>query len=398
MDNLANGVGAKLAKPIETPLPACGLAFDFAEMYDGYTEVPSSFLYMGYLTLLGAAVSKSTTFDDGQQTEPRLYTLLLGESNATRKSTALRLCVNFFNKLDEFKTQAAFCHGVGSGEGLAKFLMQNRNTILILDEFKALVDKGKIESSSLLPHISTLFENHEVENITKTQTTIIRGANLSLLGASTTGTYETIFSQDFMNMGFPNRVWLCVDSSDGSIPFTKQVDPMVYAKLQRDTNRVIEIYNKCHSLSFASKAADAAWSEWYHQRPKTDSGRRLEGYGLRLMVVLTVSKQEKSISLETAQEVIKLLEHQHQIRELYDPINSDQVIGRLEEKIRRVLRSASPLSMGDLKHRCHAERQGVGNFLRALDNLVDVGEVGFDTIQNQSPNKSQMKLKIYRLL
>ena len=92
------------APPEATPLRVpneglIGVARDIAECYAEVLETPKSFLYFTVLTYLGALVANKVTLDSELRPHPCLYTVLLGESADTRKSTALRKVDEFFRGL-----------------------------------------------------------------------------------------------------------------------------------------------------------------------------------------------------------------------------------------------------------------------------------------------------------
>jgi hypothetical protein len=74
-----------------------------------------------------------------------------------------------------------------------------------------------------------------------------------------------------------------------------------------------------------------------------------------------------------------LLNYELAVRRLYDPIDADNAIARMEESIRRVLSSYGPLTERDLKRRVAYQRAGVWVFNQALDNLLRSKEVRFLT-------------------
>jgi acetyl esterase/lipase len=104
------------AEPLRVPdIGLVGIARDFAETYAAHLESPRSFFYFGCLTYLGALIAGKVTLDSELRPEPRLYTVLLGESADTRKSTALRKVDEFFRALGAGYTPPVL-FGVGSAE------------------------------------------------------------------------------------------------------------------------------------------------------------------------------------------------------------------------------------------------------------------------------------------
>ena len=67
-----------------------GAAGSFAKLYGSTLETPKEFLYMSYLTCLGTVLSRRLTLASEILPQPRLYTILLGQSADERKSSSSR--------------------------------------------------------------------------------------------------------------------------------------------------------------------------------------------------------------------------------------------------------------------------------------------------------------------
>jgi hypothetical protein len=192
-----------------------GAAGYFSDKFSKVMETPRHFLFMGYLTCLGAYFAPYLSVNSELKTQPRLFTVLVGESAIERKSTALSKVIGVFKQaFPDFKA----CWGIGSAEGLQRVLKKKDSAALIVDragvclvfdEFKSFVSKCNIESSVLLPIVNTLFEQNMYETHTKNKSVVIDDACLSLLAATTKETYERIYSNTFIAIGFPNRVFWC---------------------------------------------------------------------------------------------------------------------------------------------------------------------------------------------
>jgi len=155
-----------------------GTAGNYSNIYSELIEAPPLFLFMAYLTCLGSLVARRVTLKSVLNTQPRLYTSIVGESGSDRKSTAISNVVSFFRGAIEVGFGVTF--GVGSAEGLQLSLKEKcvsgTGLLLALDELKALVSKCGIDGSVLLPCINTLFESNQYHNATKKKTVAIEDA------------------------------------------------------------------------------------------------------------------------------------------------------------------------------------------------------------------------------
>jgi len=96
-----------------------GVAGDFARLYSEYLESPPAFFYFSFLTCLGAILSGRATCESELAPQPRLFSLLLGESADDRKSTSIAKTVEFFQEA-LYRGSLQISWGVGSAEGLVR--------------------------------------------------------------------------------------------------------------------------------------------------------------------------------------------------------------------------------------------------------------------------------------
>ncbi|MGH2368558.1 MAG: hypothetical protein ACRDI2_10170 [Chloroflexota bacterium] len=369
------------AEPLRVPDEGLvGLGREFAELYAEYLESPRSFFYFGFLTYVGAAIAGKITLDSELRPEPRLYTVLLGESADTRKSTALRKVDEFFRSLGTGYAPATL-FGVGSAEGIAAELKEHAELLLHFDELKTFVDKARSEHSIALPMVSTLFERGEYDNRTKDTRVSIRGASLNLLAACTRETYASIFDQKFLAIGFPNRLWLVSDRSDCRIPVPRPIPETRLERLRTAVRQRLDAVDQAYRANGLRPApyrltpgALAAFQGWYEARTGSVFERRLDTYGHRLMLLLAVSAGRDVIDEDLVERVVTLLRYQLELRRECDPIDADNTIAALEERIRRTL-ARGAMRGRDLKRRCSYHRAGLWAWEQAVTNLRKAGEI-----------------------
>lgn len=350
-----------------------GAAGNFATIYGSHLEPARHFFYMAYLTCLGNLISGIVSLASEVLSPGRLFTLLLGESADDRKSTAISKTVKFFR---EAITDFSVCHGVGSAEGLVKTLTEHPRLLLVYDEFKAFVSKSKIESSVLLPCVTTLFESDWYENVTVKRTLSIDGADLSMLAACTLDTYETIFDQSFLAIGFPNRLFLCPGKSSRKYAFPARISDQDKLSLKKDLREVLLHATKHPEICITDPARDI-YQDWYLAIPGSLHSKRIDTYSLRLMQLLVVNENKSVVDEDIIAKVIALSNWQLAVRRRHDPVDADSVMARMEEKIRRVLASGSKKKR-DLQRAVHSDRVGIWYFDTAINNLQKSEEIKYD--------------------
>lgn len=369
-----------------------GIAGKFSDAYDRVTEVPREFLYMVFLAYLGAKVSPWVQCDLGVTQQPRLYVVCLAPTGQ-KKSTAIRLVDEFFS--GTFEDWDLSMYGLGSFEAIGEELRRDPGThairpkILVIDELAMFVSKARQDGSILLPALCALFEGNEFDNVTKHYKLRCRDAHVSLVAACTVETYESMWTQQFVKMGFINRLFIVAGNSDKKIAVPEPVDESVLGSLRKDLRGLVRcVQEKAKArggklrIAFEREAQDL-WSSWYESRPDGLLAVRLDTYGFRLMTLLALSKLEFTIARQTVEEVIAILEYEYKARQLYDPVDAETLAARMEQSIFRQLQRRGPLKERDLRRFTNARGIGTWFFKRALENLIRVGDVQFDTRSKQ---------------
>jgi len=352
------------------------LAYTLAEG----TEVPEEFYFAAGLTTVGAFCTGRLKVAANVDCEPRLYTVLLGESANVKKSTALRRTISLFTPL--FVSTLAgekvkVLHGVASAEGLGRMLKEHNHVLLCYDEMKALMDKASIQSSTLLAMTASLFEGTTWSNPTKNpkQSIEVDDGHLSLLGCCTTETYARMWTSEAIAIGLPNRLFIVGADRKRKIAWPERPD-------QNQIDAVLDVLKE--QLAELPKTYDitpearAWWSEWYESAPPSEHAKRLDTIGFHLMPLLALTMSKEIIDNDVMDVVLSILDYEITIRRLADPIDADDRIARLEQKIIRTLRARGPLTRRDLLRHTNARRDGLWAFDRAITHLIHEGCISLD--------------------
>jgi hypothetical protein len=360
-----------------------GWAGEFTNLYSQYVESPKPFLFISFLCCLGSILSPKLALKSERPFQPRLYVLLLGESAVERKSTALDLPVEFFREY--FKGQLNLCFGVGSAEGLQLKISEtpNGNLLLLVDEFKSLLNKCKIEGSVLLPCLNTLFEKNFYESRTKHSDIHVENGHLSILAASTIATYESVWSSVFIDIGLPNRLFIVPSTSKRLYPVPLKIPDNIKRNLAEKIQTEVLDTVDMHLEVELTKEAEKIFSDWYFDIAKEETihTKRLDTYALRFMPLFAVNEGKTIVDEAIVEKVITLMNWQKSVREEFDPIDANSIIAILEEKIRRRLKKSTHTT-GELKHFIKVSKEGLWTFNMALNNLSTgiAKEISFNPI------------------
>jgi len=358
-----------------------GVAADFADTFSTACESPKSYFYLAFFTCLGALVGDRVCLQGATRAPARLYTVLLGPSGISRKSTAIKLTADFFSRN---VVGFPIVRGLGSAEGLAKTIQKRNytNCLLVFDELRTFVDKAKIEGSILLSIVNTLFDETRAENHTKGHDIELENVHLSLLSACTLDTFANLFDANFVAIGFPNRLLLVLDESKTSIPVPRDVPPDIEQALARDLGAILyelRPYTPSNPLVMRlTPEALSIWSEFYATIPRTVTGTRIDSIGLRLAMLMALSAHKSEIDTEVIRAAIEIARWQLAVRDEVMPTEAYNAIAAMEQKIVRVLRARGPLGEKKLRDLTNAYRAGLWVFDTALKNVLAAKLARFD--------------------
>jgi putative DNA primase/helicase len=354
-----------------------GAAGNFAKTYSEYLETPPQFLYIIYITFLGYYISANITLYSALETEPRLYTVITGPSGDSRKSTAVHQTESLF-KAALGQERFNIISGAGSAEGLATKFARNPRLLLILDELKSLIQKMRIDGSVLLPVVSTLFEQNYYYNVIKAHEINIPDAKLSVLGACTIETYRNMFTPQFLDIGFINRLFVVIGEGQRKFSIPEPIPLQVKEDLKHDLLDVMDfVKDLAKSGSYAmpiSPEARKIFDCWYFSCEKSVFSKRLETYGHRLMLLLAVNEKKDTVTPDIAQKIVALLNYELAARKYADPIDADNKVAKVEGRIKQLL-ARGPMTKRMLEANGHKNRVGIWIWKTALKNLIGAKEV-----------------------
>jgi hypothetical protein len=228
----------------------------------------------------------------------------------------------------------------------------------------------------LLPCVTTLFENNFYESQTKTTSIELDNVYLSILAASTVETYQTTWDPSFTDIGFTNRLFLVPGEGERKYSVPPDIPEDKTGELWKQTAAVLA-FIRTYPLMELEPDARERFHEWYMSRESSLYGKRLDTYALRLMPLFAAMNLQNTVDLDTAERVIQLMDWQLRVRKIYSPIDADNKVAQVEERIRRNL-TVRPLNDRELKRYIHAERCGFYIFNSAKTNLLKGKEIYLD--------------------
>ena len=366
-----------------------GLGGEFVNLYAPCLESPPEFLFAAWHTCFGIALSRYVRLDLAFDARPRAFTVLLGESAIPRKSTAVKVAVNFWERPGVKNPYFRVEYGIGSAEGFARVFNgwtqrqqpDTRPTLFVLDELQLLVEKAKQRGSIVLQMLATLFESETYDGTTVKRQVSLRNCHVGLLAASTIDTYARMWTPEFTAIGFPNRLFI-VKGDAGKLvalpkaPSAAQLDSL-RDRTYEQLDRIRQWSEQTGGRIGLTADAERRWAEYYPTIDRSVHAKRLDAYAFRWMMLLALSREEFEVGTQTVDQAIELMEYELRVRKLYDPIDADNNVARMEEKIRRILNSnpAQWYTWRYLQQHTHSNRVGNWCLTTALENLRQSGEI-----------------------
>ena len=134
--------------PEDSIIPQAGVIRKHIELYrpsngDLITEAPVQFVYSSILSTLGTVIQKSAWMPwFGGPLYCNLFTLLIGESTSTKKTTCIRACQKYLIDMcvADPKISTFLFPSAGSPEGIFELLSQRSKGIFVFSEFSTLTD------------------------------------------------------------------------------------------------------------------------------------------------------------------------------------------------------------------------------------------------------------------
>jgi hypothetical protein len=372
-----------------------GAAARFADVHTQYLESPWQFLATSYLTCLGALTCDKVTMQSEIRPQPRLYTVIVGQSADDRKSEAIRQVTNFFIKtLEGFALPVSLnpnasllnnhvlnlCEGVGSAEGLASEFKKHPNLLLCFDELKTFVSKAAIENAILLPCVTSLFEKNTFQSSTKRNSLSLRDVYLSILAACTVETFQKMWTPAFLDIGFINRLFLVTGKGYRRFAIPKLIPDEEKGPLKQELMKILEFVDGLpkddegkYRMPIDHYAFD--WFDaWYQDEEHGVFGKRLDTFGQRLLILFAINEMQDHITLDIVKRVEPLLLWQYKARKFLDPDDSETMVAKIQSKIMKCLSDKS-LTKRDLERACHKSRVGTYWWKVAINGLLEDGQI-----------------------
>jgi len=184
-------------------------------------------------------------------------------------------------------------------------------------------------------------------------------------------------------IGFSNRLFLVPGETKKCFSAPKVLPQSEISKLFYRVDSLMEVVKLNPNIPMYNSASEK-WDKFYkHMKSmNTPYKKRLDTYALRLMPLLAVNNLKNIIDLEIVDMVIELVNWQLLVRSIYDPIDAEGKIARMEESIRRAFILQPEWTHRDLQRKVNYSRDGIWAWDAAIKNLVANNEIKHERFDN----------------
>ena len=321
-----------------------GLAGEFVDLATANSEADRVAVLLTFLDRFGVECGPGPHLMVGDSKHyPRIFSVLVGASSKARKGTSAKPVGVVFN-LDElfsaksdfntspYKTARCSPGPLSSGEGITNAVrdetrewklnkktgqgewivtdpgIEDKRLFILDEEFASALSCIKREGNTLSPIIRNIWDNGNIDPLTKTSKISATGAHIGILTHITIAELSKMLNETETLNGFANRfLWACVRRSK-LVPFPEPMDPGKLYFIQEKLMEII-LANKTIGRMEFSPQAKQRWLHEYENISKERTGligsvmNRAEAQVLRLSMLyalLDSSAEIKTKHLEAA--------------------------------------------------------------------------------------------------
>jgi hypothetical protein len=260
------GASIRRALYAECPEEAfCPWFQQYYELMRESTNASPAFHLAASLVYVGATMGRSVYTDFAGPLFPNLFTILVGRTGRSRKSTVMRLAKHFFDQrqlaTDLYVPPFHVLKGATSGEGILDQVDDKRRVVLAESEFSTVVRRARRQgTTSLMPTLMELYDMDEAGLMrAKDDRPPLINFFFSMIGGATPRTLAKDVSAEDVESGFANRVLWIFGQPTGWMPTPRKPD---LARCQRHLQELLRAIELCQQEMVMDDQAMEMWMAW----------------------------------------------------------------------------------------------------------------------------------------
>jgi hypothetical protein len=204
---------------------------------------------------------------------------------------------------------------------------------------------------------------------------LVENAYLSFVAASTEEDFREAWDVKHANAGFFSRLLLVAGDTDKRIARPIDPDPAKLDELVQGVKNLGSSVILAPRILKMDPEAEVIWQKFYETFGDGPEWNRIDTYGLRLMAVQAVLRDEQTVTKENVRQVVDFLQYEVAVRRAFSPVIAENELAQMEETIRRKLPEGKTKTKRDLEHDTNAHRFGIEIFRRAISNMLTNEEI-----------------------
>lgn len=291
---------------------------DYRRAIDGVTEAADEHHYFALLAVIGAILGRRVWIDYAYPLFPNFYSLNIGRSGSTKKTSAIRIAVDVGRRAD---ATLRMSWTVGSGEGLLEALsaadasetqpihpIHNR-LLLLQGEMGQLLGKARQEgSSTLIPLLLEAFDAPPMmDPTTRNKPITATRPTLSMLAATTTAHLERYLAKSDVYGGLGSRLLIALGEPKDPIPMPRKAEPHRFNSVVSAIHSALERWAKPAEFHLSDKAEERwtkAYTAWKAREEdlgeRADFVSRTHVYAMKMALLFAALENDTPI-IELAQ-------------------------------------------------------------------------------------------------
>ncbi len=339
------------------------------------------FIFMPAVVLLLNYIGLKITVRD-KKIIPSLYLISIGQKGRAFKSSGVQSAIDYFDVAGFVKTASGairnaegrsliWTPGSTEGLGLEMARVNCKNVIMYYDEFRTLVDKASIEKSSIVGHISAMYESKNFSNTVKSRKeafTHEAGKYCAGLIACTT---DKAFPEQWAKLPTTSDLGL-----DERFFFLFQPETWLPVKPLKDVN-VVEGAMKTKALvdRAVNQQIFSITDETYLENEvEKIGGARNIGLVEKLALYFAIDMGKTEIDESCVERALAIVKYGIAVKKYFKTFESHNRESDLQQKIIHFLRSkGGAVEERDLHRVMHPERYGTFMWGRSYQGLIQSG-------------------------
>jgi len=356
-----------------------GLVQRYRDLVAPSTEAPPAFHLGCFIAAVGCLIGRKAWVCTPHPTFPNFYSLLVGTTAHTRKTTAYQFALGLLEDASYvLGAKTKRLNGLASAEGLAAAMRDSQSNepfrvVCVEDEFKSLITKGGQRAvANIIPKVTELYNcPSSFEVNTRNNAIKIPSPFLCMLAATTRAWFEDSLSANDVSGGFLNR-WLLFEGAPGALlPFPPPLDTWGWDDFVLDVCGRVNQAAGCYDFSLHARKA---YESFYHAARKdycSEATARIDLHAKKLGLLYAILAGHRQIEAADIQSAIAVAEYCAQVVE---PLAARLDISpqkRTEDRLLDLLKK-EPTGSRDAYRALHVSARDLYNAIRSLESMGQI--------------------------